>query len=76
MRKAVQLAVDPAAVAQRTYGDDAKLAAMADTHRQVDEDASFLVMGFYPEHVAMQRNLHCVQGSSGTMLLFGDAWKG
>ncbi len=61
---------------QTADGDEAKLAAMAGIQRQVNEDAPFLVMGFYPEYVAMQRNLHGVVGSSGTMLLFGDAWKG
>lgn len=60
---------------QTAPDDDAKRAVMADIEHQVDEDSPFLVLGYSPEYVAMQRTVHGAVGSSGTMLLLGGAWK-
>ncbi|WP_182348756.1 ABC transporter substrate-binding protein [Tomitella gaofuii] len=51
-----------------------KLALMAEIQRRVNDDVPFVTHGYYPEYLAMQRNLHGVQGSSNAMVSFAQAW--
>lgn len=54
---------------------DSKIHTMADIQKQIIDDVPFLVHGYYPEFIAWDGNVHGVQGTSNSMVMFGKAWK-
>lgn len=60
---------------QSATNDEDKLSAVADIQRQVNDDVPFIAHGYFPEYLAWQKNLHGMQGSSGSMISFAKAWK-